>query len=301
MILFWAVAVSGFVVLALSYAGAVTALGDSLSVIRPVVGLAGVLWIAGGWWLSLAHWGWLGVVVASILPDVFARFKPGRHVAPEGSLRLYQKNMSFGIQDSAQLEADIRAVSPDIVTLQEVSPNNRKLLEQLRDVLPYQAYVDYAPVGGVAVASRLPMSNDVPVTQVSGVGLVMLRVQGPQGPFWAGSIHLPWPWPFDLHLHLESVLKTLAPHTGPFVIAGDFNMVPVAHVFRRLTRATGTYRAGRARASFRMWRGRIGLALDHALIPRGVRAQTELRPDLGSDHKGLVVRFYPPINAASKG
>ena len=121
-----------------------------------------------------------GMQIASFAATLFAMicgmqvflayYLPG----PPGRLLIYQKNMHFEIMELDALAADIRAANPLGITLQEVSEANLALLEGLKDSYPHQQVCPWGSVGGVAVASRLPMIEG---TGFCAPGLAAMQVK----------------------------------------------------------------------------------------------------------------------------
>lgn len=265
-------------------------MGDSLAVGRGhAVAAVLVLAIAASM-LGMrvaAFWAILFAMVAGA-PVVLAMIWPG----PSGGLVLYQKNMRFDNAELAALEADIRLADPVALTLQEVSEPNAALLSALSDLFPYQHACDVGPVGAVAVASRLP---PVPGAVVCAPGLAAMQVMvtDTQGaiPVWIVSVHLQWPWPYLQQDHVAELLPILAGLDGSVVMAGDFNMVRWAHSVRQMAAVARVTPAGPSRGSFVRFEPILRLPIDHAFAPGGGRL--ELRPQLGSDHLGLLARLVP--------
>ena len=283
MIIFWALTLPILALLALSHGGRWHPAGDAFAVIRPALaGLAGGL-LAGGALLQVAHPAFLLLPVFSLITILWPIWRP--QPTPSGSVTLYQKNLCFQLGDPAVLLADIRACDPDVITLQEVSVENRALLAALADRWPHQHICSHVPVGAVAVLSRhAPVPDTAPLCAPAIAGL---RITAPSGPLWVISLHLPWPWPFKHALYRAEVLKALATLTGPCLLAGDFNMVPWSFSLATLSRSLRGQRAGRAHGTFPM--GRITLPIDHCIAP--TPARTERRPLCGSDHHGLLARM----------
>lgn len=268
------------------YGGALHPVGDSLAVFRAEIALAvaalSALCLAVTM-RALAAVALLAAVAAGLPIFLSLNLAAG---ASDANATLYQKNLSFRIADLAPVEADIRAVAPDFLTLQEVTAANAALLDALADTLPGRQLCPFATVGGVAVASRWP--------KVAGSGqclpgLAAMQVEAPRGPVWAVSVHLHWPWPYGQAEQVQALLPLLRGLDGPVVMAGDFNMVPWSHTLRSVAAATGATLAGPARRTFPLRGGRPVLAIDHALTPYA--GETTIRPLLGSDHHGLVARF----------
>lgn len=267
--------------LAMGFAGALHPIGDSLGVFRGQI-------LFGMALISLlqravsdrgrALFG-LGVVFVAAIPLAMVYLE-----GPEaGDLRLYQKNMLFNNPDLAPLEADIRSLNPDVVTLQEVSEPNRALLAAIKDILPAQQHCRFAGVGGVAVATKLPL---IAGSGFCAKGLAGLQVQGPDGPLWVLSVHLHWPWPYQQPAHLAEILPVITGLEGPIVVAGDFNMVRWSYALEAVRDAAEVQAAGPVLGTLPRFAPFATLPIDHVMAPGG--GQVVLRPLLGSDHFGLV-------------
>ncbi|MEZ5798392.1 MAG: endonuclease/exonuclease/phosphatase family protein [Paracoccaceae bacterium] len=272
--------------LAAGYLGALHPAGDSLAVFRPQVAL--LLAALGGVALMVgarAAGRWALALAALVALTLAGHWWPG---PAGGGLRLYQKNMLYNNADLPALAADIRAVAPDVLTLQEVSQENLAFLDGLADVLPHRLTCEQVLVGGPALATRLP---PVPGREICGHGMTALQVTGPDGPLWLVSVHLHWPWPQDQAHQIEELLPDLAGLSGPVVMAGDFNMVRWSQALRTLRKVTGGDWAGPVRGSYIGFAPLALLPIDHVLAPGGGRIET--RPALGSDHLGLVADLWP--------
>lgn len=281
---FEASAVALMALLAAGYLGWLHTSGDSFAVFRAqgatVLAMAALGCLAHGTW----RLGGLGLALALTAGVPLALSYQTAGVA--GDWTLYQKNMLFRNADLAGLEADIRATAPDVLTLQEVTQANRAMLAALKDVLPGQVWCPFRAVGGVAVATRWPV---VAGTETCAHGLAALQAETPKGRVWLVALHLSWPWPYEQATHLGKVLPVLEALEGPVVLAGDFNAVPWSRAVGRIAEAAGSRLARPVHGTLPSFGPLLVLPIDHALVPAG--GQTELRGLLGSDHRGVVVRF----------
>jgi endonuclease/exonuclease/phosphatase (EEP) superfamily protein YafD len=270
-----------FALLAAGYLGAFHPAGDSFAVFRPqIANAAAIVAIAA---FSLGQ-GWPAAALAVAagiggLPIALAATQ-----SPEvgQGIRLYQKNMLFMNDDLAALQSDIRAANPAILTLQEVSGQNRHLLAVMTDILPHQMRCPFAAVGGTAIATSLPPT---PAAQICAPGLAAMQVIGPDGPLWIVSVHLHWPWPFRQATQVDALIPVLEGLAEPMVIAGDFNMVPWSHTLGRWTKATHTQIAAPILGTYAGF-APIMLPIDHVLGPAGTTVTQ--RPLAGADHHGLL-------------
>ncbi|WP_068115436.1 endonuclease/exonuclease/phosphatase family protein [Tropicimonas marinistellae] len=293
-VVFWLVAATGLAALCGSFLGGLHPAGDSLAVFRSHIAGAGALWVLIGWATGMTSPAWLVLLAVAVTPAAmgYTRYE---FVSAAPNTTIYQKNMRYRNPDISELTADIREIAPDILTLQEMTVDHTKILQELKDILPYSHHCDYGPVGTAAVASRWPTIDG---SKLCVDGFTAMRVDAPEGPLWVGSVHLHWPWPERQRVMVDDLVPVMQGLDGPAIVGGDFNMVPWSSTLRRIATALGAERAGRVRMSFPLNHPKglpleqiAQLPIDHVLIPAGKRGASELRPKLGSDHRGLVVRF----------
>ncbi|WP_428548361.1 endonuclease/exonuclease/phosphatase family protein [Profundibacter sp.] len=279
-------------VLGASHFGALHPLGDSLAVFRGVLTIVGavavlVLVLQRRWVLTALG---AGLVLLSAYTVLMPRFTFS--AALDVPYALYQKNMSFRMPDTAMLATDILQQAPDFVTLEEVDRENLGLLGALKSDYPAQAFCPFAFVGGVAVASRWPKVAGSDVC-LPGQGMVAMQVETPGGPLWLVALHLHWPFPHGQAAQVRRLEPALKALEGLVVLGGDFNMVPWSQTMRAITAATKTRRVGAPKYTFPLFDGLYMLPIDHVLVNANTRpAETWRRPQLGSDHFGLLARFY---------
>lgn len=300
-----AAALAGLAALAAGFGGLIHPAGDSLAVFRlPIAGVVILAALAhaafgGARWMAACTVA-LALLAAAPTALYYLPVTPGSVPGPGAAGAasgqapadgvLYQKNLLYALADPSEIIADIRASGADFVTLQEVTPQNRIVLDALSEEYPAQLYCPFAAVGGTAVLSRWPALPGEAICAQAG-GLSALRVDAPAGALWVVSVHLHWPWPYGQPRHARHLTNTLGAISGRKVVAGDFNMVPWGWSVRRLARAADATPAGPAKATFRVAGGMLGLPIDLVLLPADWEGHVERRPRLGSDHFGLVARF----------
>lgn len=203
----------------------------------------------------------------------------------------YQKNMLFKMPMTGPLTDDILLQAPDFIALQEVSRRNQPILRALKPQYPAQVFCAFAAVGGIAVASRWPLVAGSERCEASG-GMAAMQVETPDGPVWVVSLHLHWPYPMGQAAQVRALVPRLKALNGPVVLGGDFNMVPWSHTMRVIAGATGTRPVGVPQYTLPL-KGLYSLPIDHVLINENAKpAATEIRPQLGSDHFGVLARFH---------
>jgi len=279
--------------LALGFTGRVWPLGDSLAVFRlPNVLLLGVLILT----LQKTRFFYLalGVAILSAL-SIAINYIP-QNIDDKTVYRLYQKNMSFLVEDRSALKADVLAAETDFITLQEVTlPDgtqaNLEFISNLKTHFPYQLTCPSARVGGVAILSRWP-STEGHCFDFDGAGA--MQVETPAGRIWVVSVHLYWPYPFTQAYQIKRLTAHIDSLEGPKIIAGDFNSVPWSYSVKALKRASGTRVSRPVINSFELPHIPLTIPIDHVLLPIGAKAKTERRDKKGSDHYGLLVTFNLP-------
>jgi endonuclease/exonuclease/phosphatase (EEP) superfamily protein YafD len=272
-------------VLLAGFGGALHPALDSLALLR-IPAAAGCLIFA----VVLARprtvvWSGAGMSATVLIILGAARIMAG----PEGQgITIYQKNLWAGNVASRALIADIRDSGADLVMLQEVSDRNVALLALLEEDYPHQQFCRFSAWSGMAVLSRFPAVAEGICSD--GRGMAGLRVEGPDGPFWALSVHLHWPWPHGQAQQVDRLLPQLLALEGSVVIGGDFNMVSWAHSVRSIAAATETQRVGQRLPTIFPYGAPLPIDMVFAPTP----GRNERRPQFGSDHYGIVARVAVP-------
>lgn len=246
-------------------------------------------------WISTAV---LTVVGIAVVVIVFPRTRPqDQPVVPAGegrAVRVMTANLLLGKADPVALAKVVRQRRPDVLALQEASPDYVRRLRAagLDGLVPRQV----VNVGGArhdtAVLSRWPIRR----IAVGGLPSVFLatRIELPGArPLTFVSAHPTPPVSPSGQKRWRGWLATLpGPRTGPLagaIVAGDFNATLDHAEFRALLRL-GWRDSAREHGSGLAftWRGgRIpGLSLDHVLLPPGAALRGYAVEDMrGSDHR----------------
>ena len=278
-------------VLGASFLGAVHPAGDTLAVFRPLLLLIFFPFALLIFWLRGRLFGILGLLLCALA--LWTMWPPAADRPGDGqSISVYQKNLSFRLDDRSDIVTDILASGADFVTLQEVHKNNRDVLAELEETYPHQHSCPFAAVGGVALLSRWNIVDNIACGE--GEGMAAALVDTGRHRVWAVALHLHWPWPQGQPAQIEALLPRLERMEEPVVLAGDFNMVPWSDTLGRIRDAGSLDMAGFVGSTFKLDIG-MPLQIDHVLMPRGsVFLGVRKRPDFGSDHNGVLSTFMLP-------
>lgn len=274
-----------------SYLGALHPAGDSLAVFRVPLLILAALALIWTDWSRVVRWPLSALALAVLGWHISARMDPD---AKGHDLVLYQQNLLFNRADNAEFLSLVAQSNPDVITLQEVSPQNLPIMEALKPSHPTQHRCTVANSWlGEAVLSRHPM---VPGTAFCSQpdGLTGMQVMTPQGPLWVVSVHLNWPWPKGQAAQVDGILPTLEALDGPILMAGDFNAVAWSHTLKRMARASGTTRVGAQVHSFDLSPIPFHLGIDHVLSTNPAPQRVIQMPKAGSDHHGLLAYLVQP-------
>lgn len=269
--------------------GSLHPVADSLAVFRFQIGWAA---LAGALILLLQGWRRSGLAAGALslaaIGAIWWSYIPQKPTV-DLPYTLYQKNLSFRLGEADAIIDHIKNSGADFVTLQEVTRRNTEILSGLSSNYATQSLCKFRSVGGVAVASKYPRTDE-DVICVEEFGLVGMNVETPDGPVWVVSLHLSWPFPHAQAAHLDAILPTLENLKGPVVLGGDFNMVPWSYTMTQVETATRAKRVGATNGTF-LLENLVTIPIDHVLAPTNCVGEVSTLDLLGSDHHGVLARF----------
>ena len=286
----WAVFWVGLVLTIASFGGKLHGIGDSLAVFRHFWALMAAI---SSFLLLRGHlrFAGLGVLAAGLaaLPMAAGFLHP--NAAPDGRYSFYQKNLLYNGSDRQGIIADMQSTGPDFISMEELGDDNMVIYNTLAKTYATHLMCDSrrARAGRVAILSRFAQVAGGQ-SCLGGWGGAAVKVVTPDGPVWAVALHLHWPFPFSQAAQVRQLVAQLESLDAPIVLGGDFNMVPWSNTMRLLEKATKSRRAGPVLLTYYHPHYPLHLPIDHILVPSG-RGHLEPRPFLGSDHKGLLLRF----------
>lgn len=213
--------------------------------------------------------------------------------------RLLQINLRFDNRTPEKVLSLIGRLSPDVVTLNEVSRFWTPKLALLEKAYPHRILcaVD-SDVGATAVLSRRPFAAGTQgACHVDG-SMATATVDFGGRPVQVAALHLEWPWPFGQPEQIGRLAPHLAAMAPTALVAGDLNASPWSHAVRRIAAAGGLARTPasgptwlwrRLPVAFRPW---IGLTIDHVFSKGAVVVHAlAVAEPVGSDHAPLLVEF----------
>lgn len=238
-------------------------------------------------------------------------FRPGPRPGPAAAerppavppLRVITANLLYHNPDPATTIAWLRATPADVVFLCEVTPVWSDRLRALADLYPHQDHHPQADPFGCAVLSRVPW------THLEIKEFISFPSPSPAVRFnWHGreilllGMHPPPPIGARLSglrdAALAQAANFLAHHPVPTrLLVGDLNTTPWSRSFRVLTARAGLTDTARGHGWQPTWNVRspfFQIPIDHVLVsPDLIATDRRIGPDLGSDHRAVVVTLQP--------
>lgn len=171
---------------------------------------------------------------------------PGQHL-----ISVMSWNVRSGYSPSEALAKQIKKYDPDVVCLQQSTP---QITQELADLL---GGYNYRASGQIGILTKLSIIEDQTVVVGEAKersSILGLRLALEDKKFWVASVHLVhgfrpnWLKPVDdlqnrldlgsqvRTMQLDAVLNTFATKEEPVLLAGDFNMQPTGFLYRKITR-----------------------------------------------------------------
>jgi len=228
------------------------------------------------------------------------------------TLKHLQFNLNFKNRRMDDFKAYLKETKPDVVTLQEVTPEHIESLQELQYNLylveftkkypflerekgeyPYQSYCKFQSVGGVAILSKYPINEEKSVC-LEGKGLLWSQIIVDEQPINIVSIHTYWPYPHHQPEQIDLIKQVFQHITPPTLIAGDFNAAAWSHTVKEIERVSQTKVVEGMRWSIALEKQfsaipNFKLAIDHVLLSKEFQVEEIfVEKGLGSDHFPIV-------------
>jgi len=229
---------------------------------------------------------------------VFPWYGGNDPVQADGQLKLVHINVLSRNTEYGRLLDLLDSESPDIVLLQEITPQWLEALEALRQNYPYSYAEAREGNFGIALFSRIPFASashiDSPPLGLPTI-IATLDVQGTMLQLVGTHPMIPTGGQLfsDRNTQLASIAGLFDGRTGPQVLVGDLNASMWDINYRSLEEETGLRNARAGFGIVPTWPTFMPFAMipiDHVLVSDDVSV-VGLRsgPRIGSDHLPLIV------------
>ena len=243
------------------------------------------------------------LLVIAVAPRAFDGPRVAEASGP--SVTVLTANLRYGNGDPEALMALARRSGADLVSLQELPPDEAARIDAAgaRRLFPYRVLDTRPGAQGSGLLSRYPLTDpDRPQGLRMAMPEATLRVPGAP-PVRVKAVHPVAPLHGDVAVWEETMrsLPRATPRGGLRMLVGDFNATLDHHLLRDLI-GSGYSDAGDAtgiglQGTYPAHR-RLRITIDHVLVDERARvtsASVHVVP--GSDHRALVARISLPQTA----
>lgn len=249
----------------------------------------------------------LALVVAAVNSGYVVPFylrSPRVAPGPAVSVKLMLANVLYVNFRYGKLLARITDEQPDVVVLQEFTPEWLAGTESLKTAYPY-SFVRERPSGaGIAIFSRFPMSETEAIRfdateragvvtrlDVEGTSITLLTIH-PSTPMTRGNFR-------ERNNQLAQAALRLRATVGPKIMVGDLNTSVFSPYFHDLVRNSKMRDARRGFGLLTSWPhplpGFLRIPIDHCLVSGDIQVE-KIRTGrgIGSDHLPLLIELRVP-------
>lgn len=226
---------------------------------------------------------------------------PNTNLAHAHHLRVLQINLLGPNQNHAKVLQYIHSINPDIIGAEEVRPHWSQALTDSLTEYPYRVIEPEDTAFGIALFSKYPLRQ----TQVVKFG----QPFGPRKRYFASIVtNVQYDRPFTVIVThplppmrgfsvRNSQLADIARHRPAYqenlMLIGDLNVTPWSPYFQDLLKNSGLRDSQLGFGVQSSWQSPIPgvmIPIDHVLVsPRFSVLARELGPDIGSDHRPVLV------------
>ena len=221
-------------------------------------------------------------------------------------LRLVTANILVSNTEVSALAADLLATGADVILLQEVTQAHLAELGAagLLHAYPFHVFDPHLGSHGSAILSALPISAGRAI-DVAGSPMTRADISTAAGTVRVINVHTVAPinesrarrW----RAQLDALAAMPAQHTGPLIMAGDFNATADHEPMDTLL-SSGMHDAFSAAgdgigATWPQWAGPMFpvMRLDHVLVNDSISVlSAEVQANRGSDHRRVAVELAVP-------
>lgn len=238
------------------------------------------------------------VALAPVLPWYLDRDEDAS-ASSSPALKILVSNVYYANHQYGRVRRLVTEENPDVVGLVEVSDRWLSKLKPLRDRYPHHVEVPDESHVGLALYSRLPISDArtirvgdrstpaIAATLATPGGAIDILLAHPASPTEAAAIR-------RRNAQIEALALHVRDADRPTLLAGDLNLTMWNRGYRPLEHVAGLHNARAGHGIGPTWPafGRLGVPIDHILATTDIELRNfrVLRP-VGSDHRPIVSEF----------
>ena len=233
---------------------------------------------------------------AFVLPFYFGKPKP----SAEKPIRAMLMNINAVNGNTEEVLGAVKQFNPDLLLLEEVTPEWAEKLEALKEDYPYHMAQPQTDCFGIMLLSKQTLSNArIEKIGPAGVPSIIADVRIPDGTITLIGTH-PLPpastsYSRERNQQLAALPEVIAQCEHPVLLIGDLNTTPWSPHFTRLLRNSGLKNSMKGFGFQPSWPAQIRLLripIDQMLHSKEITIHNRMiGPDVGSDHLPVIVDF----------
>lgn len=242
----------------------------------------------------------IGIVGIGMWPHLASRVPivTGKVEAGERALKVASFNTLWSNQDADAVKAEILRLDADVISLIEMGPAKRRILQEVKDRYPYQVHcynVDYC---NLVILSKLPIVDSESRGTWAGPPFIRAKLGPEAGGLTVMGVHtIRFPHSQAQFRQVSEIASLIEKTPGPRLVMGDFNATPFSRILSTLASKANLQRL----TWLPTWPSQAGLpqiAIDHIFISPGLKLieSPEIGEPGGSDHYPVAARIAVPLN-----
>jgi len=200
--------------------------------------------------------------------------------------------------DADRVREEIERLDADIVTLIEVSPGKRKILNGLKQRYPHQAdcfKIDYCKL---AILSKLPIVESEARGRWEGPPYILVQIGPAAGRLHVMGVHtIRFPHSRAQFRQVTAIARLVEKLPGHKLVMGDFNATPFSRILS-VIEGTANLRRITVLPTWPATAGLPQIAIDHIFLSPGLKLLEAARigEAAGSDHYPVAARIAVPLS-----
>ncbi len=231
---------------------------------------------------------------------IFPLYMGRPDAADEKPIRAMLMNLNASNGNTYEVLSCISNASPDLIVLEEVTPDWAFELSKLAETYPHHIMEPRTDCFGIMLLSKYPLKNDQ-IVQIgdAGVPSIVADVYFPGGEVTVIGTH-PLPPTSATYAKGRNFQLTELPHlikvqAHPVLLIGDLNVSPFSYWFRRLLSESDLKNSMKGFGFQPSWPAQtpwVRIPIDHVLhAPEISIHQRFVGRNVGSDHLPVIIDF----------
>ena len=241
-----------------------------------------------------------GLIAIGLWPHVVSRMPPALGSLEQGErqLKVASFNTLWVNDDTAAVQAEIQRIDADVITLIEMGPSKRRIIDALKDRYPHHTDcygIDYC---NLVILSKLPIAESDARAMWEGPPFIRARLGPEAGGLNVFGVHtIRFPHSRAQFRQVTEMASLIESYPGRKLVMGDFNATPFSRILGVLEDSASLSRL----TGLPSWPSQLGLpqiAIDHIFVSPGIRVieGQQIGEPSGSDHFPVTLTIAVPLS-----